>query len=254
MAELAGESAEAGENLAVGQDRSPNSFDNRHEYGVAHTIHAPEPQFRQERSTGCVVQLDGQTQAALDLGLDVEVMPSQVWREDQAMGHRVYPPGKADAYAFKGVAGMASAHLLHALDDAADGPLRVCVEHNILAGEKTSVQVNDRDDCAMRAHVRDQHDELVVEREQCRAASPGPGDDAAFIDPPLVQELFRDQRDGAWLQAGEPGEVRAGNRLPRADEFEDDVPVDVARNLAGCESRVGEVNSRPGYRYHRHIS
>jgi hypothetical protein len=47
-------------------------------------------------------------------------------------------------------------------------------------------------------------------------------------------QLLDDQRDRAALQAGNARQVRARNRLARADQVEEKPPVDIAGHLTRC--------------------
>ena len=50
-----------------------------------------------------------------------------------------------------------------------------------------------------------------------------------------------DQRDRAGLQAGQAGEVGPAHRLAQVNGLQDDVPVDGAGSLAGCDSAIGRA-------------
>ena len=52
-------------------------------------------------------------------------------------------------------------------------------------------------------------------------------------NPILRDQLFHDQRDGTALQAGCPRQVGARDRLTRANQVEDNPPVDISDYLAG---------------------
>ena len=64
----------------------------------------------------------------------------------------------------------------------------------------------------------------------------------AFGDRLLFDELLGDGGDGAGLQAGDAGQVGARYRLSGSDQFQNEVSINVASDLAGGEFRVGEID------------
>ena len=111
------------------------------------------------------------------------------------------------------------------------------------AGEEAAVEIDEGDDGLVGADVGDEDDHGVVEREESGGAAAGAAGHGAFSDPFFFDQLLDDGGDGAGLQAGGAGEIGAGYGLLRADDFEDDVAIDVARVFAGCEFDVGEVDA-----------
>src|SRR6185312_6386015 len=107
---------------------------------------------------------------------------------------------------------------------------------------EAAIEVDDGEDCLARPQVRNENDEIRVERQHCRTAAARALRSGAFVDPALLKKLFDDCRDRAGLQAGEPRKLCASHRLISADQLEDDVAVDVPRHLARGELYVGEVD------------
>jgi hypothetical protein len=138
---------------------------------------------------------------------------------------------------------VSGAHGLHAVDNLGDGTRGFGDERDGFAGEEASVEVDQGDDGLVGADIGDEDDHGVVEREESGGAAAGAACHGAFGDPLFFDQLLDDSGDGAGLEAGGAGEVGAGYGLLGADDFEDDVAIDVARVFAGCEFDVGEVNA-----------
>jgi hypothetical protein len=58
--------------------------------------------------------------------------------------------------------------------------------------------------------------------------------------------LLGDHGDGAALQTRVTREVGARDRLVRADQIENDAPIDIARSLAGSNLKIGQIDSSHG--------
>ena len=65
----------------------------------------------------------------------------------------------------------------------------------------------------------------------------------AFSDPALLDQLFGNYGDSASLQAGMSREVGSRDRLVRADQIENDPPVDIACGFAGSDLKIGQIDS-----------
>ena len=255
VSELAGETAAAGENLAVGEDRRADAFGDSDQHGVAHAVHAAEPEFAEQACVGGVLELDLQIQPFGERLLHVEVGPVQVRRKDDALCVRIDSAGNADADALNALVRVLLAHRIERFGHLDGGALGVGGKRNGLTRKEASVEVDDREDRLTRPQVGDERHEFRVEREHRRAATAWALGSGAFGDPAFLEQLLDDCGDRARLQAGEPGQLGAADRLIRADQLEHDVAVDVTRHLARGEFYVSQVDSsaaltvRASYRF-----
>ena len=89
-------------------------------------------------------------------------------------------------------------------------------------------------------------DAVVVEAQEGGPAAARQASGGSFEDPVAFDQVFDDEGDGAALQAGNAGEVGAGDGLLRADEVEHDAAVDVADAFSGGEMDAGFVGDGHG--------
>jgi hypothetical protein len=80
-------------------------------------------------------------------------------------------------------------------------------------------------------NIERDHGSLVIQLEKRRSAAAGRSSRRAFEYPPLLDQIFDDQRNGAALQAGDAGKIGAGQRLAGPYQIEDKVPVNLAWRL-----------------------
>jgi len=211
--------------------------------GVADAVEAPGPEFGEKAGVGGIGELDLKLHLLFDRALDVIVAPLEIGREEETLGLGVDAAGHADADTFEGAVAVCRSHGLHAMDDFCNGTRGFGDQRDGFAGEEAAVEVDESDDGLVGTDVGDENDHGVVEREKSGRASPRAACHGAFSDPLFFDELFDDGGDGAGLQTGGAGEVGARYGLLRTNNLEDDVAVDVARVLAGCEFDISEVDA-----------
>ena len=157
----------------------------------------------------------------------------QVGREDQAVGAGLEAAGQADADAFDLFSAAGAQEALDAFDDAVDGGLGIGGGGHHFLRRELAVGVGQGDGGLHWADVDADDDALVIEAQKGRAAAAREASGGAFEHPVLFDQLFDDEGNGAALQAGDAGEVGAGDGVPGADEVEDDAAVDVANDFGG---------------------
>ena len=147
--------------------------------------------------------------------------------------------GDADADAVEGAA-IIGEDGFHFADDGVDGLARVVGKNDDVLGDDPAAEVDDGDGCLRGVNVEGDDGALFVEVQEGGAPAAGEASSRAFNDPTLADERFDDKGDGAALQAGEPGEVCARERLAGTDEIEDEVSIDLARGLVRGAPIAGE--------------
>lgn len=169
-------------------------------------------------------------------------MPLEVGRKQDALGRRVYAAGHADADAFKGLVCVAGAEEGDLPDDAVHGGLSVGDGHDGFTGEKAAAEIDDGEDGSIGPEVQGEGDDGVVDGEHDGGAAARALDDCALADPAFFNQLLDDGSYGAGLEAGELGEIDAGDGLTETDELKDDIAVDLPGDLAGGELDGGEID------------
>src|SRR6202034_4653069 len=111
-------------------------------------------------------------------------------------------------------------------------------ERNDGASEQAAIEIDDGDDGLAGMNVDRDGNEILIEADEGGAAAARRRGDGALADPVLANELLDYLRDGTALQAGAAREIGARDGLAGADEFEDDVAIDVSRGFAGGELNI----------------
>ena len=117
---------------------------------------------------------------------------------------------------------------LDAGDDSFDRGLGIGGGRHHFLGSEFSVDVRQRHGDLKRPDIDSDDDAIVIEAQKCRPPAARQPSRGTFQDPVAFNELLDDQRNGAALQAGNAGEVGAGDRLLGTNQVEDGSAVDIA--------------------------
>src|SRR5262249_41043193 len=157
----------------------------------------------------------------------------QVWREQQATRRLIEPARKTDADAFDLLLAASGHDALDGIHQAVAGALGIGGRGHHLLRSELAVGVGERDGGLRRPDIDADDHALIVEAKKSGTTSTRQAAGGTLDDPILLDQLLYDQRDGAALEAGEPRQIGARDRMARAHQVEDDAPVDIAHYLAG---------------------
>ena len=142
MSELAGHALVPADELAVGEEGCAKTLGDGEEYGVADAVKMAEPELGQEAGICVIFELDRDAEAIVEHLADGEIVPAQVWGEEQAVGGWVDAAGKADPGPLEGEVGVTPAKGEQRVGKGGNtffGSLR---EIDGLAGEDVAVEVD----------------------------------------------------------------------------------------------------------------
>ena len=165
-------------------------------------------------------------------------------RKHQLVGSLVHAPGNAHAHALDQPPAKRGLQGRRRLGDGGDRSPGVGFRGGVrgeeqgLAAQEFAIDIDDAEVGLGRPQVDGQRDVLVVEGDKSGAASARQAAQRSRRHPAFFDQLADDQRDGAGLQPGQARQVRAAYRLAHVDGLQDDIPVDGAGRLAGCDSAI----------------
>jgi hypothetical protein len=103
----------------------------------------------------------------------------------------------------------------------------------------SGVEIGEYGGDELRAHLEpDRAARVRHELEQLGAATPGGGTVPCLADQPLGLEALDDLHDSRHAQAREPAQLRPRDRLPRADQLEQEGAVVPSQISGGPASEV----------------
>ncbi len=220
MAKLSGHAVRAAKQLPIGEDSGSNSLRDVDYDEVVQAVAIAEPDLGERAGVGYVVHLDVQAGGALNAGFDARYRPVQVGGEDEFFKQRIGAAWKTDADAIKRFVAVGRDQLANCRDDALDRLGRIGRQRDDILGDDLAAKVGDRNRRLRGMNI-----------ECDRSASAGRPSRRALEYPPLVDQVFDDQRNGAALQAGDASKVGARERLAGPYQIEDKVPINLARRL-----------------------
>ena len=239
MPELPGHRVCAVHQLPVQQHADTDAF--RHGDGneVSKVFIVPaEPDFAERAGVRRVLHVDGQPRRRLEHLPQVHVPPAEVRREHEPSG-RIDSSGQADANPFAHHPRMRGAQ-------AGNGSSHCADEHGRISGRrKRPLRLEPRVHVCQphrrrlwpEVHAHDAR-ALDVEVQKPRPPPARQPADGALGDPPLLDQLVDDGRDGAALKPRTTGQVRPGHRLVMPEEVQRDPPVNLPRGLARGDLEV----------------
>jgi hypothetical protein len=249
VAELSGHTIGAAQQPPVGEDAGPNAFGDVDHDEVADAIAIAEPDFGQGAGVGDIVHFDTKAGGTLDARFDAQYRPVEVGREDELFEKRICAARQTDADAIEGLVAMRLDELANGGHKRLNRLVGVGRQVDDILCDDLAAEIGDGDGALGRMNVESNDSALVVELQKGGAAATREATCRTFENPLLFDEVFDDQGYRAALQAGDASEIGSRKRLARADEIEDEIPIDLARcfigrTLPSSESKSLRLRSR----------
>jgi len=206
----------------------------RHHHQVAAGLIMLEPHRRQHAGVGGIFQFHVDAGGFHNRRAQVEIAPLQIRGEDQPVGYMAEAAGKADAHALQFLAAAGEQNPPDACDQFVHRGLRVGGSGDDFAGRELAVGVGQGDGGLAGANIHAHDHALFIQAQEGGPAAARQTAGRTLDHPRLGDQLLHDQGNGAALQAAQARQVGPRDRMPRANEIQDDAPVDVADHLARC--------------------
>jgi hypothetical protein len=240
MPEFTRQTEGAAHQLSVEDDADADAFRDGDGHQVADALGlTPEPEFGKGAGIRLVFEFDRKPSEGFQARFQAFLLPTQVGSEHHPLRKRIHPARQADSDPFVRKLGIGLPQTVDSLRNVREKLIRAGRGRHGFPGQKMSVQAGQRHVRQAGTHVdADDAGAICVEMEEPRFSAPLRLPDRPLPEPPLGQELLGDDRNGASLQSGVTGQIRAGNGLMLADQIEHDATVDVTRRLARCNLEV----------------
>ena len=244
MAEFAGHAFTSADQAPIEQNTRADSVGNRNGEHVGSVDEFAEPALSEQAGVGRVLHHDGGLERLLEFTFEIDLGPGSVGSKHQFVGGLVDTAGHAHAHAFDEAAPKGGFQRRGGFGDGCDGgpsaaPGRASGgKLDGFAAQDFAVDVDDAEVGPGGAEIDGEGDMLVIEGDK---GGPAPARKMAEYSrrhPGFFDELAKDERNSAGLEASQAGQVGAAYRLAHVNGLQDDVPIDRARCLAGGDSAI----------------